>query len=227
MLLIELFKDPLAVLPLLAVLLAAFTVHEFSHALSAYWLGDDTAKRLGRLTLNPIAHLDPIGTLSLLIGFIGWGKPVPVSFHNLRRPRQDGLWIAAAGPASNIAMALVLSFLMSIFPSVLIWGLNIMPAQAVSQGVVQRIVDMAYAVGFWGIYINLVLAFFNLLPFYPLDGEKIVLGLAPQGDVEKILAARQYGMYFVLGIFGLSYFFNIHIVSYVVEPVASLLSPEW
>ena len=116
--------------------------------------------------------------------------------------------------------------------ALIIAGIMALPSQAWLQQYLfsgefpQHVLFTAFTVGFWGVYINLILAFFNLLPFYPLDGEKIVLGMARPEDVQKILEARQYGMYFILGMFALGYFFDIHIVSSIVGPVKSLLIPS-
>lgn len=213
--------DPLMLIPFIGMFLMAFTVHEFSHGWVAYRFGDDTAKRMGRLTLNPIPHLDPVGTISLLIGFIGWGKPVPVNPYNLRRPRQDGVWIAAAGPISNMILAVGISLILAAIPESAIVSL------ATHSELGELLFRLLAFGGFIGVLFNLVLAIFNLLPFFPLDGEKIVLGLAPERDVPRILEARRYGMAFILGLFAMSYVFNISVVGKVVFPLLGLLLPGW
>ena len=141
---------------LFLLLLPAIAVHEAAHAWAAWKLGDSTAKRLGRLSLNPARHLDIAGTLMLLFVHFGWGNPVPVDPRNFRRPLRDQALTAAAGPASNLALALATALI-----------LRILPAPGI------------FAAGFLFIQINLGLAFFNLLPLYPLDGSRILLFLLP------------------------------------------------
>lgn len=214
-----LFTQPVLFFILAALLLWAFTFHEFSHGYAAYLFGDDTAKRMGRLTLNPIPHLHPVGTIMILLVGFGWGNPVPVDFHNLKNPRRDGLWIAAAGPASNLLTAFVMAGLMYSIPQPFI--------QQCYERFGMDFVELVWNVGYMAIYINLILAIFNLLPFFPLDGEKIVLGLAPERDVPKILDARRYGMAFIIGIFALGMMANVSIVQIMVDPIARLLVPVW
>ena len=138
------------------VLTVSLTVHEFSHAWSAYRFGDDTAARMGRMSLNPLVHLDPIGSLLILFGMpIGWAKPVPVDVYRLRDPRRHGSLVALAGPASNFVIAIVCCAIFAF-----------MSRQALSMGSFQLLV--------WFIQINFGLAIFNLLPLYPLDGSKVL-----------------------------------------------------
>lgn len=135
-------------------LIIAITIHEYSHALAADILGDPTPRSKGRLSLNPLAHLDPIGTLMLLIVHFGWGKPVLIDPYNLKNPKRDELIIAAAGPGSNIILATLLSLLCRFLPALSVF---IIPT----------------------IIINISLAIFNLIPIPPLDGSKILLNLLP------------------------------------------------
>ena len=158
-----------------AVLLFSLTVHESAHAWSAWRFGDPTAQRLGRISLNPVRHIDPIGTLLLpLVAFttgapiIGWAKPVPVNGHNLDNPRRDFLYIAAAGPASNLVLAGLASLVMRSVPvSPIELGLG--PALPV-----WRIASVAFE-------LNLLLAVFNMVPIPPLDGGNVLAGLLPSG----------------------------------------------
>ena len=159
------------------VILFSLAVHESAHAWAAARLGDRTAERLGRISLNPVRHIDPIGTLLLPIvamtagaPIIGWAKPVPVDPRNLRRPRQDFLYIAAAGPASNIVLAVIASFVMSAAP-------------------VTPIDVGGVSVPVWGIAaaafdINILLAIFNMVPIPPLDGGNVLAGLLPEALAE-------------------------------------------
>ncbi len=219
MLLALLVSNPAVGILVIIVLLIAFTIHEFSHGWAAYQLGDDTAKRMGRLTLYPPAHLDPAGTIFILLGGFGWGKPVPVDFRNLKNPRRDQLWIAAAGPISNLLFAIALSSVLYLFPQALI--------QSMYDNGSQNQLMAIRTVFELGIYINLVLAIFNLLPFYPLDGEKILLGLVSPQNVSKVLEARRYGIYVIGGLILMSLVFDISIVSMIISPFVHLLVPEW
>lgn len=154
--------DPLTLVVMLAAVVLGITVHEFSHALVAHLLGDRTAQRMGRLTLNPLAHLDPMGSLMILIsslsGFgIGWGKPTPVSPWNLRLRGRTGMaLVALGGPLSNFLVALVLSI-----------GLHLAPP----------LPGLAYAILLQVIVVNLALTAFNLLPLPMLDGFHVLMGL--------------------------------------------------
>lgn len=166
--------------------LFAITLHEVAHGWTARALGDDTAARLGRLSLNPIRHIDPVGTilvpavLLLLGGFLfGWAKPVPVSAHKLPHPRRDMALVAVAGPLSNLAMALL-------------WGLLL--KFALSQNA-----DSGWWIGLRlmasaGIVINLVLMVLNLLPMPPLDGSRVLTGLLPEVWASKIDRLEPYGL---------------------------------
>lgn len=139
-------------------LVIAISVHEFAHAFAADRLGDPTPRSQGRLTLNPLAHLDPIGTLMLLVFQIGWGRPVIFDPYNLAHPRRDAGIISLAGPTSNVLIAIILALLLRTIPLPLI------------------IVPIFYAT----ILLNITLAIFNLVPVYPLDGEKILAAILPR-----------------------------------------------
>ena len=165
-------------------LLTAITLHEAAHGYAARVFGDRTAEMLGRISLNPIKHIDPIGTLAvpaltLAIGgfFFGWAKPVPVNFNNLRNPKTDMIWVAAAGPASNLVMAIGWA---------LILKFNDIPA----------IVAIARA----GVAWNVGLMVLNLLPILPLDGGRILAGLLPGPLSYKYSRLEPYGMFIVLGL---------------------------
>lgn len=136
---------------LIISLLISLTIHEAAHAYAAFKLGDDTAKNEGRLTLNPLAHLDPIGTLALIFFRIGWGKPVPVNPNNFKNPPLHNFFVALSGPLSNLALSLIAAILLRIF----------------SQS------DLATSFLSLFIVLNTFLMIFNLLPIPPLDGSKI------------------------------------------------------
>ena len=158
---------------ILSVLLFSLTIHETAHAVTADWYGDPTARRLGRISLNPLVHLDPVGSLLLpVLGFlfagfvIGWAKPVPVNPANLKNHRRDFLVIAAAGPASNIVLAIGASVLLGAVPG----GLE------ASEGIPGALATF----GFYALQLNLLLAVFNMLPIPPLDGGNVLAGLLPE-----------------------------------------------
>lgn len=166
-----LFSNPLAFLVIAIGLILAISIHEYAHAAAADRLGDPTPRAMGRLTLNPRAHLDPLGTLALLFLGFGWGRPVGFDPYNLRSPRRDSALIALAGPASNLLFALVLSIIIKLLPSYLL-----------------------STIGYVLISMNITLAVFNLVPIYPLDGEKILGGLlSPSLYREYATIMQQYG----------------------------------
>lgn len=158
-------------LTLFAVLLVSLSIHEAAHAWAADKLGDPTARLLGRLTINPVAHIDPIGTLllpgvAILTGLpiIGWAKPVPVNLNQLAHPRRDFMYIAAAGPASNMLQALILAgAAWFMFPG----GISL------DEGFAGMLLAQ-------GIFLNVLLALFNLIPVPPLDGGNVIGGLLPE-----------------------------------------------
>ena len=166
----------------------AITVHEAAHGYAARYFGDMTAHQAGRITLNPLRHIDPIGTilipaLTLFFGGIlfGWAKPVPVDFSRLRHPKKDMLWVAAAGPASNLIMALI-------------WALIWKFAPALSPSMAVPLSLMAQA----GIMINVILMVLNLLPLPPLDGGRIAVSLLPDRLAEKYAGIERYGFVILL-----------------------------
>jgi len=171
--------------------LFAITVHEAAHGYAARYFGDNTAHMLGRITLNPLKHIDPVGTIlmPLMLYFatsgaflFGYAKPVPVQFGNLRNPKRDMIWVALAGPASN--------FFQAIF-----WAIVLVVL--VTQGVQERFfVEMARA----GILVNLVMWAFNLFPLPPLDGGRILMGLLPWRLANQFARIEPFGFFIVLAL---------------------------
>lgn len=177
------------------VLVFSLTVHESAHAWAADRLGDPTARSLGRVSLNPIVHVDPIGTLLFpLLGMftgapiIGWAKPVPVATWRFDRPRRDYLMVAAAGPFSNLAMAFVAALALRILHSVAATA-RFAPAETAGAGVVVPLARLAWT----ALEINLLLAIFNMLPIPPLDGSSVLAGLLPERAAAVLDRLRPYG----------------------------------
>ncbi|KAF0814345.1 putative zinc metalloprotease Rip2 [Andreprevotia sp. IGB-42] len=169
----------------------AITVHEAAHGYVARYFGDDTAWKMGRISLNPLRHIDPIGTVALPLfllavgGFLfGYAKPVPVNFGRLRNPKRDGMWVAAAGPASNFVMAVI-------------WVLLIRLAISMDGFELQQaMVKMGQA----GVSINLSLMVLNLLPLPPLDGSKILMSLLPYKQAVALSRIEPYGFFILLAL---------------------------
>jgi Zn-dependent protease len=178
----ELFTNPFSFIVWILSLLVTITIHEFSHALAADRLGDPTARLEGRLTLNPLAHLDPLGTLFLLIARIGWGKPVPVDPFNLKNPRRDSALISLAGPGSNFLLASILA----IFIRLILY----LPLP-------EFIFLLIQAFFLPLIILNVGLGVFNLLPVSPLDGFKIVGGFLPRHLALQWEDLESYGLFFL------------------------------
>lgn len=170
---------------LIPPILVALSVHEAAHAWSADRLGDPTARLQGRLTLNPLAHLDPIGTVVLILTrMIGWAKPVPVDVRNLKNPVRDMFWIAGAGPASNILQAAVVGVGFRLFADP--------GTQLFRTGQGGLLGGLILMVHFY-FYINIILAWFNLLPIPPLDGSKIVMRFLSPRTRQAYMQTSRYG----------------------------------
>lgn len=176
-------------------IILAITVHEASHGYAAKYFGDLTAERMGRISLNPFRHIDLVGTillpaLTLIVGGVlfGWAKPVPVNFNNLRNPKKDMLWVAAAGPASNLVMAIAWGILLGFVKR----GIDAgdFPSAA------SMFIDMAYV----GITINIVLMVLNLLPMPPLDGGRIAVSLLPNHLGMQLSRLEQYGFIILIAL---------------------------
>lgn len=191
-----LFSSPITFIFFALGLLIAITIHEFSHAYAADQLGDPTPRAQGRLTLNPLSHLDPLGTISMLLIGFGWGKPVEFDPYNLEKPRRDAALISIAGPVSNLLLALFLSLIYKFAP------------------ISFEIATFLQIV----MYINVMLAIFNLVPVGPLDGQKILFGLLPRDlAYEYQSVMNRYGtlilLMFILPVFGGQ------------APISSLITP--
>lgn len=171
--------------------LLAITLHEAAHGYAALYFGDDTAKRAGRLSLNPLRHVDPVGTVllpaALLLmraGFLfGWAKPVPVRFSRLRRPRRDMVFVAAAGPAANMVLAAASAVL--VVPALSIGGTT-------AEWVIYNLIN--------SIKINVLLAIFNMLPLPPLDGGRVAVGILPRSLAEPLARLERFGLFILIGL---------------------------
>lgn len=171
-----LFTNPVVFVLLAVIFILSISVHEFAHAYTADKLGDPTAKYAGRLTLNPLAHLDLIGTLLILLIRVGWGKPVPINSANFKNPRRDSALVAFAGPLSNILLAVIFSLIVR----------SVHLSQAVDTFLY---VLSAYNIG---------LALFNLLPVFPLDGFNVLYGVLPIKLAWQWQETRRYGIFILL-----------------------------
>lgn len=183
-----LLSTPILIVPVLAAIIIAITVHEFSHALAAERLGDNTAKNLGRLTLNPMSHIHPMGfVLLLLVGF-GWGNPVPYDERNLKKPKRDALLIGLAGPFSNLILAILGIVIMVILSK---YGLTPNSLLAIFLGFL--------------VQFNIILMIFNLLPIPPLDGSKLLFAIIPDKYHHLQQKLAMYGPMLLLGILVFDY----------------------
>lgn len=191
----------------LLVFVIAITIHEFMHAFTAYRLGDPTAARLGRVTLNPVAHFDPLGFLMTLLLVLGlspfaWGRPVPVNPNNFRNPKRGMLLVAAAGPISNIVQA-------TIFALVLRFAGNAVDSWP----------PFAATLVEQGARLNILLACFNLIPIPPLDGHKILTGLLPDFWYPILAPMEQYGFVILLALLFIPNFLRIDLISPMIYPL--------
>jgi Zn-dependent protease len=189
-------------------ILLAITLHEYAHGWVANRLGDPTARLLGRLTLNPIKHLDPIGTLAFFItGMIGWAKPVPVNTLQLKDPKRDMMWVALAGPLTNISLAAASAlFLKLLSITGLTHNYSLLP-------VIRPIYLMAQA----SVMINVGLAIFNIIPVPPLDGSRILAGLLPYRHAIVFSRIEPYGFIILIALMFTG------IVHIVISPIVFLI----
>ena len=206
--------------PFIIAVLIALTVHEYAHGLVAYWLGDPTAKYEGRLTLNPVAHLDPLGTVMFLLIRFGWGKPVPINPRYFKHYRRDTALVAIAGPISNLVLAFIAFGLFQLFAqrgsefltvvqsdnTLYMFGLNILLIS---------------------ISINLGLMAFNLLPIAPLDGSKILVAFIPLKYEDAYERFMSYGTYILLALLILERFLNVELllwwIRWITGPVLDVM----
>ncbi len=197
--------------PIQTILLSApailfgLTIHEFSHGYVAWLLGDPTARMMGRLTLNPLKHLDPIGTIALFLFRFGWARPVPINPTFFRHPTRDLALASLAGPGSNLLTAAL-------------------------AGIVVRVLDLAHVTGFplllagYFVIFNLILCFFNLIPIPPLDGSRLLYHLLPRDLAERLAGLERYGFIVLIGIIFVGQFTGVSLFSIYLEPLVRLFS---
>jgi Zn-dependent protease len=199
----------------------AITLHEAAHGYVAMKFGDKTAWMLGRVTANPLKHIDPVGTIGLPLFLLlmsklaggpaflfGWAKPVPVNFSALRHPKRDMVWVAAAGPVANLLMALI-------------WGLLIQAGHVLHNGFVSAPLML---MGAAGIFINAILAALNLLPLPPLDGGRIAVGLLPRGPSMALARMEPYGFFILIALMftGVLSFLTLPLISLFLNLISLL-----
>ncbi len=196
-------------------ILLAITLHEAAHGYVALHYGDDTAKRAGRISLNPLRHIDPIGTLMipgvlLLIGspvLFGYAKPVPVNFARLRHPRRDSVYVAAAGPGMNLLLAVL---------SALLLNIRVFFSPEVST-LLQEMLTLS-------IFINVTLAVFNMLPLPPLDGGRVAVGLLPDGLARPLARLEPYGIFIIFGLLLIPPLLGMNLIGWLIlHPVKMIV----
>jgi Zn-dependent protease len=207
--------NPATLISRIIVLLTAFSVHEFAHAWTANYFGDSTPRINGRLTLNPLAHLDPWGSLMLVLVGIGWAKPVPVNPYTLRQRSPSALmWVALAGPLSNFLMAAL---------AAIPYRLSLVTLYDTSGDLVSTLLPtiLVFLENF--VSINLILMLFNLIPLSPLDGDKIADFFMPDAWRDQMARIRRYGPMILIVLFMVGPYFGFNVLAWILGPPYRLL----
>lgn len=203
--------SPATLIARLIVLVIAFTVHELAHAWTADWFGDDTPRLSGRLTWNPLAHLDFMGSLLILVSGFGWAKPVPINLYALQRRNQYApMWVALAGPVSNLLLAALAAIPIR---------LGLVPIF----GAAGSLLPSASELLFEFITLNLILLLFNLIPLAPLDGEKVLTYLLPPASRATLDQLRPYGPMILLGLIFVGPWLGINLLGTLIGTPATFL----
>lgn len=197
--------------------LFAITCHEVSHGYIAWRYGDPTARMLGRLTLNPLKHIDIIGTLMIVFIGIGWAKPVPVVYENLKNPKRDMIWVAAAGPITNILLA--------VSSAALLRGI-IYLANPATGSLMTPFVEPVVMMLAFSVYINLLLAIFNMIPLPPLDGGRVMTGLLPVRQARALAKIEPYGMVIIIVLVFFTNLFSTIIAPFLKLGIHLLAGPQ-
>ncbi|MCC7211933.1 MAG: site-2 protease family protein [Candidatus Brocadia sp.] len=195
------FNNLLITIP---AILYALTIHEYFHGWTANKFGDPTARLQGRLTLNPLAHIDILGALCFVFANFGWGKPVPINPYNFKNPRRDNVLVSFAGPASNFVSAFLFGVIFQLLRNATFIPLN------VSTNLFNLLLS--------GIMMNLSLAIFNMIPLFPLDGSHILEGLLPPAMARKYKEIERYSPFILLGLIIMGNYGGISIFSMVLGP---------
>ncbi|MEE8517638.1 MAG: site-2 protease family protein [Dehalococcoidia bacterium] len=214
-----LFDDPFAFFVLLVAVAASLTIgitfHEFAHAYAANKQGDPTAARLGRLTLNPLAHLDPTGSVMVLIAGFGWGRPVPVNPLMLKDGRRGMAIVSFAGPFSNMVVALALTVL---------FQTGLLTAGDFTRESLSSVDALAWVtlIASFSVLLNLILATFNLLPIPPLDGGGILAGIVPESMLPAVAKLQRIGPVILIAVIASTFLTDLNILRYLFSPVLDL-----
>jgi Zn-dependent protease len=196
----------------LPAILIALTVHEYAHGYVAWRLGDPTARNAGRLTLNPIAHLDLFGTIMLLFGPFGWAKPVPVNGYYFSNPKRDSIWVSLAGPTSNIILALIFGYIYRIIGAI--------APDILANNQIVLFFQLC-------ILINIGIAFFNLIPIPPLDGSHILLGFLPNRLIPDYLNKMRFMPTIFMAMLVAEWMLHIPIFSFFINPIFAPFKAFW
>jgi Zn-dependent protease len=211
---LESLSDQIVRVSILAVpLLLGLTCHELAHGLVALILGDPTAKLAGRLTMNPLKHLDPMGAIAFILASIGWAKPVPVNPDYFRRPMRDMMLVSLAGPGANFLLAALFAALFHLL-------LPLALGHPELRSVLHPLVLICQA----GVVVNLMLAFFNLLPIPPLDGSNILAWVLPERLAYSYLALGRYGFMLLLGLLIVSQLLGLSLLGSLIFPPVGFVS---
>ena len=195
--------------------LLAVTVHEVAHGYAADRFGDPTARLLGRLTLNPLRHLDIVGTLALLFVGFGWAKPVPVNFSNLRNPKKNMMWVALAGPLANLSLAVI--------SAIILQAVGFIDAAiSLNTTVVTKPLAMMAA---FSLYINVILAVFNLMPIPPLDGGRVLTALLPTRQAAFLAKLEPFGFMIVIALVFFTQFWQL-VLGPIILSIVSILASQ-